>query len=37
MIPSGSLAFKNTTNIVGNYVLQEIIVLIHNNVNKKKV
>lgn len=37
MIPSIVWHLKNTIIIIGNYVLQEIIVLIQNNVNKKKV
>lgn len=37
MIPSLVWHLKNTIIIVRNYVLQEIIVLIQNNVNKKKV
>lgn len=36
MIPSVVWHLKNTIIIVDNYVLQEIIVLIQNNVNKKK-
>lgn len=36
MIPSVVWHLKNTIITVGNYVLQEIIVLIQNNDNKKK-
>lgn len=37
MIPSVVWHLKNTIIIIDNYVLQEIIVLIQNNVKNKKV